>query len=137
MKRSNSEQSSSDIEDYKPQIQLPVTPKKAKSQVKSTSTTPEKKARKEKEGGGQVNGTWTSEKKAKFMDVIISNGYKATNLDVLNIEVRREVSGLSGWRVQSLIIQLGMSKRQLIDQLVPNKKGTCREKAVEAIRGQK
>lgn len=90
MKRSSSEQSSSDTEDYKPQIELPATPKKSKSTSKSTSASPEKKAKKEGQGGGQVNGIWTPEKKAEFMDVIISNGYKATNLDLLSIEVSPE-----------------------------------------------
>ncbi|WVR05723.1 hypothetical protein IAU60_002747 [Kwoniella sp. DSM 27419] len=64
----------------------------------------------------QNNGTWDGSKKAAFVDEILAAGYKAADLD-------------------ALADKLGLSKRQLIDQLVPNRPN-LRKKLVQAARGE-
>ncbi|WVQ97106.1 hypothetical protein IAU59_004216 [Kwoniella sp. CBS 9459] len=65
---------------------------------------------------GKATSPWDGEKKALFMDEIIAVGYKAADLD-------------------QLAAKLGLSKRQLIDQLVPNR-SNLRSKAVRGARGE-
>ncbi|KAK1927976.1 hypothetical protein DB88DRAFT_516697 [Papiliotrema laurentii] len=65
---------------------------------------------------GSINGTWTAEKRGSFMEEIIAAGYKVVNLD-------------------ELAHKLQMNKRQLVDQLVPNR-NNLRGKAVKAARGE-
>lgn len=91
MKRSSSEKSaSSDDEESKPKLE-PTTPPPKTGKSKSSSASPSKKAKKESKGSGQVNGGWTPEKKAMFMDTIIANGYKSTNLEELSVKVSLRV----------------------------------------------
>ncbi|EIW72647.1 hypothetical protein M231_06547 [Tremella mesenterica] len=109
-------------EEFKPSISPspPITPKKTKVDPKSpksktpkTPRTPKAKIEKGENGEKGANGVWTSEKKGEFMDEIIAVGYKNADLD-------------------SLATKLGMNKRQLIDQLVPNR-SNLRGRAVKAI----
>lgn len=126
MKRSSSEQSFSDDEDIKPQIELPVTPKKPKVKAKLTSASPaspENKQEKRGRGGGQVNGEWTPEKKAEYLDAIIANGYKATDLDELSHKVSiciavcytpfADIYSL-GWQKDSLSTNWYQTRRGLV-----------------------
>ncbi|OCF38790.1 hypothetical protein I317_07419 [Kwoniella heveanensis CBS 569] len=88
----------------------------------SPSKSPSKKSKMKNHPGGATptasgtNGVWDGEKKALFMDEIIAVGYKAADLDL--------IAG-----------KLGLSKRQLIDQLVPNR-SNLRSKAVKGARGE-
>nr|XP_018266970.1 uncharacterized protein I303_00950 [Kwoniella dejecticola CBS 10117]OBR89128.1 hypothetical protein I303_00950 [Kwoniella dejecticola CBS 10117] len=70
------------------------SPKKAKSNTNTKKST--------ESSNGHVNGVWDGEKRAAFIDEILAIGYKHANLD-------------------EIASKLGMSKRQLVDQLVPNK----------------
>ncbi|KAK6905511.1 hypothetical protein I204_05461 [Kwoniella mangroviensis CBS 8886] len=99
-----------------PPISARSTPKKPKLDnenkgIKSKTPSPKKSKMKSESGssaaasaatGTNVNGVWDGDKRALFVDEIIAVGYKNANLD-------------------ELANKLGMSKRQLIDQLVPNK----------------
>ncbi|WVQ62387.1 uncharacterized protein L199_000527 [Kwoniella botswanensis] len=82
------------------------TPKKPRlnnngKDIRPKSLSP-KKPKIKTEPAANANGVWDGEKRALFIDEIIAVGYKNANLD-------------------ELANKLGMSKRQLIDQLVPNK----------------
>ncbi|ORY20960.1 hypothetical protein BCR39DRAFT_474779 [Naematelia encephala] len=79
---------------------------------KKDQSTPNKRP---KRSQASENGTWTPEKRAMFIDDVLASGYKAIDLD-------------------SLATKLGLSKRQLVDQLVPHK-SNLRAKAVKAVRG--
>jgi len=61
----------------------PLTPKLAKSSMRSASPT------EIKEKTPKVNGTWTAEKKGMFMDEVIAAGYRAVDLVSLAEKVRR------------------------------------------------
>ncbi|KAL7422866.1 hypothetical protein Q5752_002163 [Cryptotrichosporon argae] len=108
MKRESSPASPSpDALTTPPPLPTPTpTPKKAK-------TTP-KKAATPKKAGGATNA-WTPDKRELFIDRIIATGYKSANLDALAAE-------------------LDLTKRQLIDQLVPNR-SNLRSKAAKMARG--
>ncbi|ORX34228.1 hypothetical protein BD324DRAFT_683654 [Kockovaella imperatae] len=93
----------------------PTTPKTPKSN--STATKSSKTPKTSKTGSkAQENGTWTAEKRGIFIDEIIAAGYKGAELD-------------------SLADKLNLSKRQLIDQLVPNR-NNLRGKAVKGAKGE-
>jgi hypothetical protein len=91
------------------------------------SITPSKKIKKSPQKVKPENGEWDPEKRAVFMDLIIAAGYKAINLD----EVASTVSPPNARSDE----QLGMGKKQLVNQLTPGRKGSYREKAVLAVKG--
>ncbi|WVQ62386.1 uncharacterized protein L199_000526 [Kwoniella botswanensis] len=92
----------------------------SKNEKQGTSTPITSPKKKTKVGysptGNGLNGEWTTEKREKFMDHIIALGYKAASLD----EMAQE---------------LGLSKRQLINQLTTGRKN-FRSIAVAAIKGE-
>ncbi|WVF70742.1 hypothetical protein IAT40_005536 [Kwoniella sp. CBS 6097] len=116
--------------DVKPNISsAPKTPTKNNTKTTktngSTKASPSKSPRKPKiepqgtnatSSPGGSKGTWDGEKKALFMDEIIAAGYKAADLD-------------------QLAARIGLSKRQLIDQLVPNR-SNLRSKAVKGAKAE-
>ncbi|WWC66578.1 uncharacterized protein I206_100481 [Kwoniella pini CBS 10737] len=106
---------SPESEETKPKI--PSTPKKRgindkDKNIKKELTPSSKKVKTEKLNDN--NGIWDGEKRSLFIDEIISIGYKNANL----IEIAQK---------------LGMNKRQLIDQLVPNK-SNLRKKVIMAAK---
>ncbi|KAK4687492.1 hypothetical protein P7C73_g2627, partial [Tremellales sp. Uapishka_1] len=82
-----------------------------------------------------VNGEWTPTKRGAFLDQIIAVGYKHADLDELanQVSTARQWAGAHGMTIS---VQLGMSKRQLVDQLVPNRAGNIRGKAVKNEKGE-
>ncbi|GFZ43178.1 hypothetical protein JCM24511_00897 [Saitozyma sp. JCM 24511] len=92
----------------------PITPPSKKS-IPSKTPTP-KSARSTRSTAAQANGTWEPQKRGLFMDEIIAAGYKSADLD-------------------AIASMLELSKRQLVDQLVPNK-ANLRAKAVKAVSGE-
>ena len=92
MKRSSSDISSppssrSEVvdADFKPDVTR--SSKKKRISAASATSTPTKAARQGAQGVNHVVGEWTPEKKATFMDTIIANGYKTTNLTELSEQV--------------------------------------------------
>ncbi|WWC99492.1 hypothetical protein V866_006395 [Kwoniella sp. B9012] len=123
MKRSSSSSPFAGLEeDVKPFQNNTSTPEKgeSKNEKQGTSTPSTSPKKKTKVGssptGGGFNGEWTAEKREKFMDHIIALGYKAANLD-------------------DMAQELGLSKRQLINQLTTGRKN-FRSIAVTAVRGE-
>jgi hypothetical protein len=112
MKRSSSKTTSE--EDQKPDIIPSKKVQKSPQEVSPTKIKPE-------------NGEWDPEKRAVFMDLIIAAGYKAINLD--------EVASTVSTNAECADEQLGMGKKQLVNQLTPGRKGSFREKAVQAVKG--
>ncbi|WVW82096.1 hypothetical protein I302_104101 [Kwoniella bestiolae CBS 10118] len=104
-------------QDTKPIVSSPPTsarstPKKPKTNNQKSPSTSPKKPRIKSEPN--TNGVWDGEKRALFIDEIIALGYRHANLD-------------------ELASKLGMNKRQLVDQLVPNK-SNLRKKMVMAAK---
>jgi hypothetical protein len=67
-----------------PDLASPKTPKRARTSQASGSHA---RAAKTRRSPSPPPGEWTPDKRAEFMDTIIANGYKATNLDVLGVKV--------------------------------------------------
>lgn len=111
---------------YTPEIASPqLEPKVKMAKTTSSPKTPTKSSAKKAASPASAktpkspkaeNGTWTPEKRKVFVDEIFAAGYKATDLD-------------------SLAAKLDMDKRQLINQLVPNR-SNFRMKAVKAVAGE-
>ena len=122
---------SSESDDFKPGIKPPTSSTNKKVKDRSVPSTPSAKKQRTKKEVGQ-KGEWTPEKKGVFMDRIIAAGYKAANIGELAIDVSYPLEGLT----KSLMCyQLGMSKTQLENQLNVGRKGSLREKAVQAAKG--
>ncbi|WWC86071.1 uncharacterized protein L201_000942 [Kwoniella dendrophila CBS 6074] len=92
--------------DKKPKIEKETpSPKKTKSTSTSTNSIPKTNA----------NGVWDGDKRSLFIDEVLSIGYKNANLD-------------------EIASKLGMNKRQLVDQLVPNRKTNLRGKIAVLVK---
>ncbi|WVF70743.1 hypothetical protein IAT40_005537 [Kwoniella sp. CBS 6097] len=104
----------------------PITPKKGSTTTKSAkASTPAKSPKKKVKTEGttslgtaaiEENGNWDAEKRALFMDTIISAGYMAVDL-------------------KELAVKLGMTHRQLVNRLQPGR-SNFRSKAVAHIKGE-
>jgi len=98
---------SSESDDFKPDITPPPNSKSDKNKTKTPSTpSPKKKAKSSSggsSGGGGVNGEWTPEKKAIFMDRVIAAGYKGLDLGELAEEVCRSLHVTYGSRTHRML----------------------------------
>jgi hypothetical protein len=130
----------------------PITPPSKKSKLTKKPTP--KSGRSTKSTPAQANGTWDPQKRGAFVDEIIAAGYRSADLDAIAGKVSGECQSRQPQTVNAvsffvrfwcrvapcsligtLTPQLELSKRQLVDRLVP-KKANLRAKAVKAVSGE-
>lgn len=111
----------------------PHIPKKPKVEAKSPSPTkksPAKTPRKAK-ADSQENGTWTAEKRLAVMREVIEIGCKGVDIGALAQQVGQTADPRQC--VADVDVQLGLSKKQIKNQLDKGRTGSLRDKALKAV----